>query len=148
VGGKLRDFTTIRLQGKSTPDVLYANMTQATIFCHRTEFGVGSTQCQCDHPLNLRVVNGAWSSGRRLIEQSIEALGNKSAAPLCHALFGHAHLFSDRRVVWALAHKRTIRARSAKKAAYVDLSLFQMIEGLRYAFPETMAARSSCANRN
>jgi glutathione S-transferase len=26
-----------------------------------------------------------------------------------------------------------------KKAAYVDLSLFQMIEGLRYAFPKTMA---------
>jgi glutathione S-transferase len=25
-----------------------------------------------------------------------------------------------------------------KKAAYVDLSLFQMIEGFRYAFPETM----------
>jgi glutathione S-transferase len=27
----------------------------------------------------------------------------------------------------------------AKKPAYVDLSLFQMIEGLRYAFPKTMA---------
>ena len=26
-----------------------------------------------------------------------------------------------------------------KKASYVDLSLFQMIEGLRYAFPKTMA---------
>ena len=26
-----------------------------------------------------------------------------------------------------------------KKAAYVDLSLFQMIERLRYAFPKTMA---------
>lgn len=26
-----------------------------------------------------------------------------------------------------------------KKAAYVDLSLFQMVEGLRYAFPKTMA---------
>jgi glutathione S-transferase len=26
-----------------------------------------------------------------------------------------------------------------KKLAYVDLSLFQMIEGLRYAFPKTMA---------
>ncbi|HTN71539.1 MAG TPA: glutathione S-transferase family protein [Methylomirabilota bacterium] len=26
-----------------------------------------------------------------------------------------------------------------KKASYVDLSLFQMIEGLRYAFPRTMA---------
>lgn len=26
-----------------------------------------------------------------------------------------------------------------RKAAYVDLSLFQMIEGLRYAFPKTMA---------
>jgi glutathione S-transferase len=26
-----------------------------------------------------------------------------------------------------------------KKVAYVDLSLFQMIEGLRYAFPKTMA---------
>ena len=26
-----------------------------------------------------------------------------------------------------------------KKIAYVDLSLFQMIEGLRYAFSETMA---------
>jgi glutathione S-transferase len=26
-----------------------------------------------------------------------------------------------------------------KKAAYSDLSLFQMIEGLRYAFPKTMA---------
>ncbi len=26
-----------------------------------------------------------------------------------------------------------------KKACYVDLSLFQMIEGLRYAFPKTMA---------
>ncbi len=26
-----------------------------------------------------------------------------------------------------------------KKAAYVDLSLFQMIAGLRYAFPKTMA---------
>jgi len=26
-----------------------------------------------------------------------------------------------------------------KKITYVDLSLFQMIEGLRYAFPKTMA---------
>jgi glutathione S-transferase len=26
-----------------------------------------------------------------------------------------------------------------KKAAYIDLSLFQMVEGLRYAFPKTMA---------
>ncbi|MGE5853960.1 MAG: glutathione S-transferase family protein, partial [Deltaproteobacteria bacterium] len=26
-----------------------------------------------------------------------------------------------------------------KKACYVDLSLFQMIEGLRYAFPKAMA---------
>ena len=30
-----------------------------------------------------------------------------------------------------------------KKAAYVDLSLFQMIEGLRYAFPKTMARLES-----
>jgi glutathione S-transferase len=28
---------------------------------------------------------------------------------------------------------------SGKKVSYVDLSLFQMIEGLRYAFPMTMA---------
>jgi len=26
-----------------------------------------------------------------------------------------------------------------KKVSYVDLSLFQMIEGLRYAFPKTMS---------
>ena len=26
-----------------------------------------------------------------------------------------------------------------KKVSYIDLSLFQMIEGLRYAFPRTMA---------
>jgi len=31
-----------------------------------------------------------------------------------------------------------------KKAAYADLLLFQMIEGLRYAFPKTMAD----SNRN
>jgi glutathione S-transferase len=30
-----------------------------------------------------------------------------------------------------------------KKAVYVDLSLFQMIEGLRYAFPKTMARLES-----
>ena len=30
-----------------------------------------------------------------------------------------------------------------KKVAYVDLSLFQMIEGLRYAFPKTMAQLES-----
>jgi glutathione S-transferase len=30
-----------------------------------------------------------------------------------------------------------------KKVSYVDLSLFQMIEGLRYAFPRTMARLES-----
>src|ERR1044072_2893232 len=93
----------MRLQGKSTPDALYAHTTQATMFGHRTDTPVGGLawgrlQCQCDHPLNFRVVNGAWSSGTRLIEQSIEALGNKPAAPFSHALFGHSHLFSHRRV--------------------------------------------------
>src|SRR5688572_5921164 len=93
----------MRLQGKSTPDAMDAHTAQATLFGHRTNTPVGrlawgGLQCQCDHPLHRSVVNGAWSSRTRFIEQSIEAFGNKPAAPLSHTLFGQAHLFSDRRV--------------------------------------------------
>ena len=111
----------MRLQGKSTPDAMDAHTAQATMFGHRTDTPVGGLagdglQCQCDHPLHLSVVNGAWSSRTRLIEQSIEALANKAAAPFSHTLLGQAHPFSDSRVRLA-AHKTMIRARCAKACA-------------------------------
>ena len=52
------------------------------------------------------VVNGAWSSRTRLIEQSIEALANKAAAPFSHTLLGQAHPFSDSRVLFGHSHTK------------------------------------------
>jgi glutathione S-transferase len=58
-----------------------------------------------------------------------------------------ASYFTSQRIPKFLAYYETILNQSpegavflfGKAASYVDLSLFQMVEGLRYAFPRTMA---------
>jgi glutathione S-transferase len=58
-----------------------------------------------------------------------------------------ASYFTSLRIAKFLGYYETILKKNpkgsvflfGKKACYVDLSLFQMVEGLRYAFPKTMA---------
>jgi glutathione S-transferase len=76
--------------------------------------------------------------------------------PIANALFyeeqkeeskKRASYFTSQRIPKFLGYYETILSKNAKGAAflfgksasYVDLSLFQMVEGLRYAFPKTMA---------
>src|SRR2546422_3611580 len=71
------------------------------------------------HPLHIGVRDPARRARARFIQQPVEALAEKSRAPLADGLLGQSQFARDDGVRLAGAHSSTNRARSARARAVV-----------------------------
>src|SRR3954465_1123917 len=94
IGGKLKSLLTVRLQSECTPDTAYCGLRQPKLACQRSATPVRGiaralVQGGRNQAFDLCIAQLARCTRPRLIEQTIESMRNKAAAPLAYHLRCH-----------------------------------------------------------